>query len=262
MKIRLFAKKTVMSLLVPQIPPKFLIPNVIAILTISNVPNLNGVKKTDTILPLVPSHNISPNSAQTAKLFINPAKPIMPEPVKNSVIQTLVPQIRNSKRTPVAALMILLTELAVRRPVAHLIPLRPLRHMVPMVRTDVNIPVTIPVTRTARPEHQLPTPAVAVAQQKTDAGIKLAITLIKPVVLTQPQKLLVLLSVKMSVLLPASKTAQLIIPVAEVLSAQTIRHATMENALLLLMKREDAATEILITALKYHQYSMTTVKII
>ena len=76
-----------------------------------------------------------------------------------------------------------------------------------------SMPVITPATLTARQVLRLPTPADAADQQRTDAGIKLAIILINHVVLTPQLKLIALLNANTPPVLPALKTAQPIIPV-------------------------------------------------
>ena len=110
-----------MFLLVRRTPLKSLTPNVTGTLLTSNVLKRSGVRTTDITQPLVPFRNIHLSNALTANSCTSPAKPTAHKPAKNLVIQTLVRQDRSSKRIRGDALMILLTELAVPRPVVRAI---------------------------------------------------------------------------------------------------------------------------------------------
>ena len=94
---------------------------IVTTITLNAMPRL-GANKTGITPQLVPFHNMLMILVRVTVLCTKAVRPIMTVPVKKPVLLKPVRQAKNSKRTPDDVLMILLTALAVPRPVVRAIP--------------------------------------------------------------------------------------------------------------------------------------------
>ena len=88
---------------------------------ILNATPRSGVNKMDITRPHAPFLNMLTLLVRVTVLFTNNARLTIPALVRIQVILTLVLPVRNLKRTPAVALMIILTEPVVNRQVVPLI---------------------------------------------------------------------------------------------------------------------------------------------
>ena len=104
---------------------------------------------------------------------------ITPEPAKRMVIPTPAPPDKNSAKTSVANMIVLLVFAAPN--IARLTVRQPDLMARPVPKTAAAICAIIPAKSIARPEPAPPTPVVVAAQPETDVETKHATILISPV---------------------------------------------------------------------------------